>query len=156
LKHIDPWSEFFPVLFTMNFSPKIKESRLSPVRNRGIGWQGRRRIVQRRENANHALKEKEMLKIAVLRSGLRNCPGVVLAMLVPGLLWAGPVDLNSADADTIARELNGVGSARAQAIVDYRTEYGAFQSAEDLLNVSGIGRYILDANEGNILIENNH
>jgi len=77
-------------------------------------------------------------------------------MLLPGLLWAGPVDLNSADADTIARELNGVGSARAQAIVDYRTEYGAFQSTEDLLNVSGIGRYILDANEGNILIENNH
>ena len=97
-----------------------------------------------------------MLKIAVLRSRLRNCPGVVLTMLLPGLLWAGPVDLNSADADTIARELNGVGSARAQAIVDYRTEYGAFQSTEDLLNVSGIGRYILDANEGNILIENNH
>jgi competence protein ComEA len=73
--------------------------------------------------------------------------------LLPFLLWAGPVDLNTADAETIARELNGVGKARAQAIVDYRNEYGAFQSPDDLLNVTGIGKFILEANEQNILIE---
>ena len=69
----------------------------------------------------------------------------VAGLLLSGLLvltsWAGPVDLNSADAETIARELNGVGVSRAQAIVDYREQYGAFSSAEDLLNVSGIGTH---------------
>ena len=80
----------------------------------------------------------------------------LVATLFPFLLWAGPVDLNTADAETIARELNGVGQARAQAIVDYRNEYGAFQSADELLNVTGIGKFILEANEQNILIESAH
>ncbi len=66
--------------------------------------------------------------------------------------WAGPVDLNSADAETIARELNGIGSARAQAIVEYREQFGAFTSAEDLLNVSGIGPHILEINKTNIVL----
>jgi len=80
----------------------------------------------------------------------------VAGLLLSGLLvltsWAGPVDLNSADAETIARELNGVGVSRAQAIVDYREQYGAFSSAEDLLNVSGIGTHILQVNEVNIIL----
>ena len=74
-------------------------------------------------------------------------------MLAPAPLWAGPVNLNTADAETIARELTGIGEARAQAIVDYRSEYGAFESTDELLNVAGIGRYILDANQENILLE---
>jgi competence protein ComEA len=49
-----------------------------------------------------------------------------------------------------------VGQARAQAIVDYRNEYGAFQSTDELLNVTGIGKFILEANEQNILIESAH
>lgn len=77
-----------------------------------------------------------------------------LVAVFPAGLLAGPVDLNTADAETIARELNGVGSARAQAIVDYRDEYGAFESEEDLLNVAGIGRHILDVNRANIRLEN--
>ena len=94
-----------------------------------------------------------MLKKAVLVNTVVKSLGAALGTLVPVLLWAGPVDLNSADAETIARELNGVGEARAQAIVEYRNAYGAFKSKEDLLNVAGIGRYVLDANEQNILIE---
>ncbi|MAF84679.1 MAG: competence protein ComEA [Chromatiales bacterium] len=66
--------------------------------------------------------------------------------------WAGPVDLNSADAETIARELNGIGASRAQAIVEYREQYGSFSSAKDLLNVSGIGPHILQVNKVNIIL----
>lgn len=73
--------------------------------------------------------------------------------VLPAWLMAGPVDLNNADAETIARELNGVGTARAQAIVDYRNEFGAFESMDDLLNVTGIGRHILDVNRTNILLK---
>ena len=78
--------------------------------------------------------------------------GIFLAGLVALTSWAGPVDLNSADAETIARELNGIGVARAQAIVDYREQYGAFSSADDLLNVSGIGPHILRVNKTNIIL----
>lgn len=70
--------------------------------------------------------------------------------LFPAMLIAGPVDLNSADAATIARELSGVGAARAEAIVEYRSEYGDFKSADELLNVAGIGEHILDRNRENI------
>ncbi len=81
---------------------------------------------------------------------MKKLLSVALAAWLPAVLMAGPVDLNNADAETIARELNGVGTSRAQAIVDYRNENGAFQSAEELLNVTGIGPHILDANRANI------
>lgn len=70
------------------------------------------------------------------------------ASLLP--LLAGAVDINNADAETLAAELNGVGASRAEAIIEYREAFGAFQSPEDLLNVRGIGLQILDANRGNI------
>ena len=77
-----------------------------------------------------------------------------LLLIVTGMAsaWAGPVDLNSADAETIARELNGIGTTKAQAIVEYREKNGSFSSAEDLLNVTGIGPQILRANKTNILL----
>lgn len=65
-------------------------------------------------------------------------------------LLAGAVDINNADAETLARELSGVGHSRAEAIIEYRQTIGAFESAEDLLNVRGIGIQILDANRDNI------
>jgi len=77
---------------------------------------------------------------------------VMLTSLVAMSSWAGPVDLNSADAETIARELNGIGAARAQAIVEYREQYGAFGSADELLNVAGIGPHILKVNKVNIIL----
>ena len=99
------------------------------------------------------MRKTSKLKDGMLRNGAVKVVTALVGTLCPFLLWAGPVDLNTADAETIARELNGVGQARAQAIVDYRNEYGAFQSTEDLLNVTGIGKFILEANEQNILIE---
>jgi competence protein ComEA len=78
---------------------------------------------------------------------------ISLTLILPAVLWAGPVDVNSADAPTIARELDGVGSARARAIVEYRQEFGRFASADDLLNVAGIGQQILEANRDNIVIQ---
>ena len=68
-------------------------------------------------------------------------------------LTASAVDINSADAETLARELNGVGAAKAQAIVAYREQAGGFRSPEELLNVRGIGVKILDENHGRIEVE---
>lgn len=74
------------------------------------------------------------------------------ALLAAGVAWAGPVNINKADAKTLAKELDGVGPAKAEAIVKYRTEKGPFKSADDMLKVDGIGPAILEANKGSIKV----
>jgi competence protein ComEA len=59
---------------------------------------------------------------------------------------SGKVDLNQADAPTLQRELSGVGEAKAKAIVAYREGNGPFASVDELLEVKGIGKAILDKN----------
>lgn len=84
-----------------------------------------------------------------------NLLKIAAGLLLPAwgaLAVAGPVDINTADAATLAKELDGVGPARAQAIVEYRETAGPFERPEDLAEVSGIGRRVLEANEGNILV----
>ena len=60
--------------------------------------------------------------------------------LSAAVAWAGSVDINTADASTLAKELNGVGPARAQAIVAYRNEHGPFKSVDDLALVKNMPR----------------
>ncbi len=57
-----------------------------------------------------------------------------------------PIDINSATAAEIAAAMSGVGPAKAQAIVDYRTEKGRFVSVEELTQVPGIGPATLERN----------
>jgi competence protein ComEA len=75
---------------------------------------------------------------------------LIFSLLPAGAALAGPVNLNSADAATLAKELDGIGPAKAQAIVEYRQKNGPFRSAEDLLKVDGIGDKVLEQNRGNI------
>jgi competence protein ComEA len=78
---------------------------------------------------------------------------LIVSLLPAAAAWAGPVNINSADADTIAKELDGIGPAKAQAIVEYRQKNGPFRSAEDLLKVQGIGERVLDLNRDNIRLD---
>ncbi|MDH3355708.1 MAG: helix-hairpin-helix domain-containing protein, partial [Chromatiales bacterium] len=64
---------------------------------------------------------------------------IIIAGLLAGFsLHAAPVNINSADAKTISKALNGVGSVRAGAIVQYRKAHGEFASADDLEKVKGV------------------
>lgn len=75
------------------------------------------------------------------------------AVIFPFAALAGPVNVNTADAETIAAELQGVGLAKARAIVEYRETHGPFESPEDLSLVSGIGERTVEINRGDILVE---
>lgn len=62
------------------------------------------------------------------------------------------IDINSADATTIAQAMDGVGVTKAREIVAYRETHGKFQSLEQLLEVNGIGMATLEKNRHRILI----
>ena len=66
---------------------------------------------------------------------------------------ATKVNINSADAKTLADTLKGVGETRAQEIVRYREAYGPFASADELMEVKGIGQSTLDMNRDLITLE---
>jgi competence protein ComEA len=85
----------------------------------------------------------------VIRKWMAWIPGAIL----PAFAVAGPVDINSADAETLARELNGVGLAKAEAIVAWREAHGPFTAPESLLEVKGFGPALLEKNLENIRLE---
>lgn len=74
-------------------------------------------------------------------------------MSLPFLAYAGPVNINTADAETISAELKGIGLAKARAIVEYREKHGPFETVEDLTLVSGIGGRTLELNRGDIRLK---
>lgn len=59
---------------------------------------------------------------------------------------ATPVDVNHADAATIAKSLDGIGLSKAQAIVAWREAHGPFKSADQLAQIKGIGPRTLERN----------
>ena len=69
-----------------------------------------------------------------------------------GAAGIGTVDINTADAETLARMLQGVGMVKAQDIVAYRETYGDFKSVEELLEVKGIGPATLERNRHRIVV----
>ena len=64
----------------------------------------------------------------------------------------GKVNLNTADAPTLQRELSGIGETKAKAIVAYRDAHGAFASVDELLEVKGIGESILAKNRDKLSV----
>lgn len=61
------------------------------------------------------------------------------------------VHLNKSTVDDLVT-LKGIGQKKAQAILAYREEMGAFKSINDLVNVKGIGEKVLLDNAGRLKI----
>lgn len=87
---------------------------------------------------------KPLIRAAVLAASV---------VFTPLTLASEPVDINQASAEQIAAALNGVGPAKAEAIVQYRTANGPFVSVEQLSDVKGIGPATVNKNRALILVE---
>lgn len=75
-----------------------------------------------------------------------------LLLAISQLAMADTVDINSADAQTLAVAISGVGQARAEAIVAYREQHGPFQSVDELMQVSGVGPATLERNRDKLSV----
>ena len=71
---------------------------------------------------------------------------VVGSTLLASGAFANQLDINSANAVSLAEHIQGVGPKLAKAIVEYREENGPFLSIEALINVKGLGPAILERN----------
>ena len=80
-----------------------------------------------------------------------------LCMTFSSLLFAGdtsaPVNINTADAETLSTALSGVGPSKAEAIIAYRENYGPFQAVDELVAVKGIGESLVNKNRQLIVLK---
>ena len=82
----------------------------------------------------------------------------ILALLT--LLFAGPclagekakVDINTATAEQLEKQLDRVGPKYAERIVKHREEKGKFKKPEDIMLVKGIGQKTWEANKDRIVV----
>ncbi|MBI6548771.1 ComEA family DNA-binding protein [Xenorhabdus lircayensis] len=58
----------------------------------------------------------------------------------------GALNINTANAEELVKELNGIGAKKAQAIIEYREKYGPFTTIEQLQEVQGIGPIFIEKN----------
>lgn len=65
---------------------------------------------------------------------------------------AAKVNLNAADAETLRRDLFGIGAAKAKAIIAYRDSNGPFTAVDELLEVKGIGKALMEQNRDRLVI----
>ena len=77
---------------------------------------------------------------------------LVLFTAILGGALAAQVNINTAPASELASTLNGVGPAKAEAIVDHRTKNGPFKSADQLAEVRGIGLKTVEKNRDRIVV----
>ena len=94
------------------------------------------------------------------RTEMRKCKVIVslftvMAVVVGFVMAVGAADMiniNTASKEELM-QLEGVGSAIAERIVEYREANGPFEEPEDIMNVKGIGESTYEKNKDRIMVE---
>jgi len=81
-----------------------------------------------------------------------NLPNLIPNQTTSAEAQESLVNINIADA-TKLQELSGIGVAKANAILSYREQHGAFNSIEDIKKVSGIGEKLYEGIKENITVD---
>ena len=115
----------------------------------------RLRVLAGRMFSNRGLPAVAALTVvlALVTGAVPGTVGTALAQDKTPPPSVAAVNINKADAVSIASALKGVGNARAQEIVRYREAYGPFSSVDELADVKGIGKSTLDDNRARITLE---
>ena len=75
-----------------------------------------------------------------------------LSNTTPSNLKQGTVNINTATLEEL-QTIKGIGKKKAEAILQYRKEHGAFRTKEDLLQVKRIGKKALEAIESQVTFQ---
>ena len=93
---------------------------------------------------NQAAKLEDSMMIYVRSEGeAERQPQTASADASSGIEKSQGVNVNQADAAEL-QTINGIGPAKAEAIIAYREEHGEFQQIEDLRNISGFGEKTIE------------
>jgi len=76
----------------------------------------------------------------------------LLCLLPMAVMSAPPVNINTADSETLVDALVGIGPQKAMAIVRHRQKNGPFKRVDDLTRVSGIGQKTVDINRSRMTV----
>lgn len=83
----------------------------------------------------------------------KTLTALLLAFACVGSLAASErININTADAATLDRVMDGVGPAKAAAIIDHRRVHGPFRTVDQLVDVKGIGPATLELNRTRIMV----
>src|ERR1700754_2671223 len=83
---------------------------------------------------------------------------LVASLMLSSLMIGQPahaattVNINTADAQTLADSLDGIGMAKAQAIVEQRQTNGPYKSVDELAQVKGISTALIERNREALLL----
>ncbi len=77
---------------------------------------------------------------------LRKLAVLILLSLPVMLFAAEDVDINTADKEALMT-LSGVGESFAEKIINYRERNGAFETVQELTQISGIGQSLIEKNK---------
>lgn len=105
------------------------------------------------KNTLQALLLTTLASASLLVSANESAKTPVAEPVAQQVAELNPINLNTADAETLQRELAGVGAVKAQAIVSYRDTHGEFASVDELLEVKGIGESLLDRNRDKLTVQ---
>lgn len=75
---------------------------------------------------------------------------ILLGLLCLCAIGFATVNINTANKDELAT-LKGIGAKKAEAIIDYRTKHGKFQSIDELKKVNGIGEKLFESIKADIV-----
>lgn len=80
---------------------------------------------------------------------------VCFALLLPFMAFANTsqaINLNTASIEEL-KSLKGIGTVKAQAIVNFRETHGPFKTVDELLEVQGIGIKLIEQNKDALVLE---